>query len=315
MSQSTEQPTSSISKIEACYSRYFDTNPITLHDILTNERLDLPIKQLIRVDGLSDDNLLNTPVVVSLPHSGQLMPMEYTAHFNPLGDHLIEIDLYGNMPFEKISATFLRSNLVPMFIDMNRSRAREDKQSQLPRHLQNSAYEYYTIKDKPILKKPYSKAEVDSVLKFYDLYHDLLEVLLNLTKQKFGYAILIDGHCMTSIGLGRVYDEAKKRKDIVVGDLNGHSASEGITSGFIHEINRTLVDSGLNLKIGRNKPYSGGFITRIHSRPSESIFALQVEVAMNSYMNELYSPEKPLAMKGYRLTALQRALQIASRKI
>lgn len=68
--------------------------------------------------------------------------------------------------------------------------------------------------------------------------------------------------------------------DIVLGDRFGASCAEDI-SAFIQE---RLERHGL--RVLRNKPYAGGFITQNHGAPHRGQHALQIEINRGLYMNE-----------------------------
>ena len=68
--------------------------------------------------------------------------------------------------------------------------------------------------------------------------------------------------------------------DVVLGDRFGASCAEDI-SAFVEE---RLQRHGL--KVLRNKPYAGGFITQNHGAPHRGQHALQIEINRSLYMNE-----------------------------
>jgi len=48
-----------------------------------------------------------------------------------------------------------------------------------------------------------------------------------------------------------------------------------------------MVFVSAGLKVARNRPYAGGFVTRSYGRPQHGMHALQVEVSRHLYMNEV----------------------------
>ena len=67
---------------------------------------------------------------------------------------------------------------------------------------------------------------------------------------------------------------------MVLGDRFGASCAEDI-SGFVED---KLQRHGL--RVLRNKPYAGGFITQNHGAPHRGQHALQIEINRSLYMNE-----------------------------
>ncbi|HEY0033630.1 MAG TPA: N-formylglutamate amidohydrolase, partial [Devosia sp.] len=45
--------------------------------------------------------------------------------------------------------------------------------------------------------------------------------------------------------------------------------------------------SGAGLRVARNRPYAGGFVTRSYGRPQHGVHALQIEISRHLYMNEV----------------------------
>jgi N-formylglutamate amidohydrolase len=110
----------------------------------------------------------------------------------------------------------------------------------------------------------------------YQPYHATLQQLLSEAVNLFGIALLIDCHSMPR--LTRSGDRTPP--DIVLGDRYGTTCAPAIID---------LVESvfaGAGLKVARNRPYAGGFITRTYGRPPYGVHALQVEISRHLYMNE-----------------------------
>lgn len=111
----------------------------------------------------------------------------------------------------------------------------------------------------------------------YKPYHDALKHLVAGTRQRFGFAVLVDCHSMpASIRVG----DNGVRPDFIIGDLFGASASVALTE---HAIGLLI---GMGYTVAHNKPYAGGFITEHYGRPAKSLHALQIEVNRGLYMNE-----------------------------
>ena len=111
----------------------------------------------------------------------------------------------------------------------------------------------------------------------YKPYHRMLRSLITRTTREFGNVVLVDCHSMPSSSLGR--DEEAK-VDVVLGDRFGTSCAPALTDGF----ERQLQAAGL--KVTRNKPYAGGFITEHYGEPRLGRHALQIEINRALYMNE-----------------------------
>ena len=277
-------------------------------DVFADETHTLEVTEVIPVRGL-DDELAASPVVVSVPHSGVLLPTRFADRF-PRGERtLVEIDLFSHLLYEQLPATQVICRLAPYFLDMNRGRAAADE-PHVPGHLRNPPHEYYTVDDEPILRRPYTDEEAEDVLWWYDLYHDMLDTLVAQARRRHGWALLLDGHSMTSVGLGRAHDEGEPRDNFVVGTLGGASADEQIIAAFMTTLREEVKPHELGLTVAENEPYSGGFITRKHHDPGSNLHALQVEVTMDTYMYEPdeTDPARRYTIKQHRLDIVRRAL-------
>jgi N-formylglutamate deformylase len=110
-------------------------------------------------------------------------------------------------------------------------------------------------------------------------FHDMLSRLIEDTKARFGYCLLIDCHSMPAYGQGR--RAAGRPVDFVLGDLHGSACASRVTRA---------AEAFLSAKgylVRRNDPYAGGFITRHYGRPAEDVHVLQIEIARALYMDEL----------------------------
>lgn len=111
-------------------------------------------------------------------------------------------------------------------------------------------------------------------------YHRTLTALTNAVLTKVGEVLLVDCHSMPASASAHVAPQAPGGVDIVLGDRFGASCAEDI-AGFVESELR-----GHGLRVLRNKPYAGGFITQNHGSPHRGQHALQIEINRSLYMNE-----------------------------
>jgi N-formylglutamate amidohydrolase len=123
------------------------------------------------------------------------------------------------------------------------------------------------------------------IRRHYWPYHKSLSELIERTKASFGACILIDCHSMPSTGgppsdkLGD-RDAGAKRVDFVLGDCHGTSCAPPV----IETVQTAL--RGLGYHVARNRPYSGGFVTRHYGKPEDGVHGLQIEINRDLYMDE-----------------------------
>ena len=134
---------------------------------------------------------------------------------------------------------------------------------------------------------------------YYKPYHAALRTLVDRTRDRFGFCILVDCHSMPSIGGPMDKDPGETRVDFVLGDCFGTACAPTITD----EAERTL--TGLGYVVTRNDPYAGGFTTRHYGRPADRLHALQIEINRALYMDEeMIQPNAYMATLAHNLSHL-----------
>jgi N-formylglutamate amidohydrolase len=110
----------------------------------------------------------------------------------------------------------------------------------------------------------------------YQPYHATLQKLLSESFTSYGVAILVDCHSMPRIA--RTGD--RLGPDIVLGDRYGTTCAPAIIDLC------EMIFSSAGLRVARNRPYAGGFVTRSYGHPQHGIHAVQIEISRHLYMNE-----------------------------
>jgi len=118
---------------------------------------------------------------------------------------------------------------------------------------------------------------LERIERLYKPFHATLAQLLEETRRRFGYAVLIDCHSMPSVSGGQ---GSATRPDFVLGDRFGASC-DGRLTRFVRE---ALVSLGYDVQL--NRPYAGGYITEHYGRPAKGMHALQIEVNRALYLDE-----------------------------
>lgn len=108
-------------------------------------------------------------------------------------------------------------------------------------------------------------------------WHDRLQTLLDESGRLFGRSILIDCHSMPHEALDSM---AGARPDVVIGDRFGASAAAAIVA----EVTAALTDAGL--RVVRNAPFAGAYVTQHYGKPVRHQHALQIEIDRALYMHE-----------------------------
>jgi N-formylglutamate amidohydrolase len=230
------------------------------------------------------------PVVLSSPHSGRFYPPELVAslRFAPSALRALE-----DGPVDRIAehgcdagAVLIAATLPRAYVDLNRGPDELDPHliEGLPNDIRLSAKVRAglgvipsRIGLTPLYRQRMSwEAAERRLAEAHAPYHDQLRSLLAEQVRRFGVAVLIDCHSMPS-GLA---GEQGQALDVALGDRFGRSSHPTVAQ-LVHD---TLRDEGL--RVGRNKPYAGGFITEHYGRPWHDVSAIQVEFRRALFMDE-----------------------------
>lgn len=114
----------------------------------------------------------------------------------------------------------------------------------------------------------------------YYPYHTALRSLIEATRSRFGYCILLDCHSMPSIGLPPELADVGSL-DAVLGDCFGSACAPEVMQAAEGSL------AGMGYMVGRNVPYAGGYTTRHYGRPADGVHVLQIELNRSLYMEEL----------------------------
>lgn len=118
------------------------------------------------------------------------------------------------------------------------------------------------------------------IARYWRPYHDQLQTLLDESANTFGEAILIDCHSMPHEALANIGQPGGSRPDVVLGDRFGSAAAGAI----MEQVEAAFASAGL--RVARNMPFAGAFITQHYGRPSRQQHAIQVEIDRALYMDE-----------------------------
>jgi N-formylglutamate deformylase len=237
---------------------------------------------------------LATPVVVSSPHSGRVIPAD-EVHLYEIaperlahdGDLYVD-ELYRDCP-SQLGVPLLCTPYSRFLVDLNRL---PDDLS--PRSVAGSSYQiapgYYrdrgvvwavTTRGERIYRRPLTSGEFElRMQRYFRPYHEALGALLAEARAQFGFAILLDAHSMPSEARTLHTDRGATRSDIVPGDLFGKSCDPALT----HAVCDFFRTEGF--EVAPNTPYMGGGITRRFADPARGIHAIQLEINRRLYMNE-----------------------------
>jgi N-formylglutamate amidohydrolase len=234
------------------------------------------------------------PVVVGVPHAGRAYPRRFveSARLSAQGLRRSEdafVDLLAARAPD-LGAPLLTARFPRAYVDVNREPYELD-----PRMFEGRLPPFANTRSMRVAgglgaiprivgdgqeiyarKLPVGEAQ-ERIERCHRPYHAALRGLVSRTRQVFGTSILIDLHSMPSSGLER---EGGLRPDIILGDRFGTSAAAAIVDLAEEALQR------VGFRVGRNRPYAGGYITEHYGQPRADVHALQIEINRALYMDE-----------------------------
>ncbi len=260
------------------------------------------------------------PLVLASPHSGADYPPGFVAQ-SPLSaldlrrseDCFVD-ELFRSAP--ALGAPLLHARFPRAFVDPNREPYELDPEmfeDALPAHVNTGSSRVAaglgTIarvvsggREIHGRKLRYAEA-LARIEACYRPYHAALAGLIDETRRGFGRCLLLDCHSMPSVGGPMDPDAGRGRADFILGDGLGTTCDGAIVA----EAEAVLARQGY--RVTRNKPFSGGYITRHYGRPERGVHALQIEINRALYMDEeRITRLDSLSETAERMTVLLRAM-------
>lgn len=115
---------------------------------------------------------------------------------------------------------------------------------------------------------------------FWHPWHDAIATLMDDSVSLFGEAILVDCHSMPHEAIESITHPQGARPEIVLGDRFGAAAA----SDIVDKIEAAFASAGL--RVARNAPFAGAFVTQHYGRPANNRHVIQIEIDRSLYMNE-----------------------------
>jgi N-formylglutamate amidohydrolase len=244
------------------------------------------------------------PLVLASPHSGTNYPPDLIAasRLDPLNlrrseDSYVD-EIFGAGP--DLGAPMLKARFARAYLDPNREPFELDPtmfEDALPdfvnRHSPRVRVGLGTIarvvaSGEEIYARKLRFAEaLQRIERLYRPYHNALTQLVEATRSRFGFYLLLDCHSMPSTTLPQRGGLGRGRVDIVLGDCHGTSCDPIVADTAQH----ILVDKGY--AVVRNAPYAGGFTTTHYGKPGDGGHCLQIEIGRGLYMDERSYQRKP----------------------
>jgi N-formylglutamate amidohydrolase len=241
------------------------------------------------------------PLVFASPHSGSDYPADFLAssRLDPISlrrseDSFVH-EIFGCAP--EMGAPLLHALFPRAFVDPNREPYELDPavfRDRLPPYANTSSPRVaaglgtiarVVANGASIYRRKLSLEEgLQRIRSYYWPYHEALRSLVESTKERFGYCILVDCHSMPSNSRP---SRSACNAAFVLGDCHGTTCAPVITQ----TVEQVL--SAKDYLVVRNTPYAGGFVTRHYGKPQARVHCLQIEINRHIYMDESRIERRP----------------------
>ena len=224
-----------------------------------------------------------TPLLVSLPHCGTLIPEEIRVRLVPRALELEDTDwhlseLYGFV--RELGASLIVPRYSRYLIDLNRP---PDDAAMYSGVNSTGLCPERFFSGEPLYAQGLApdSAEVQRRREVYwHPYHRALQRELDVLKGEHGYALLLDGHSIKS-ELPWLFEG--RLPDLNLGTAGGATCAPSLRTALLQALQEQA--DFTHVADGR---FKGGYIARQYGRPREGVHAVQLEMGWRCYM-----PEEP----------------------
>ena len=222
----------------------------------------------------------STPLLVSIPHAGELVPKAIHDRLTPQARQLPDTDWYVDRLYQWVSQRgggLLVANYSRYVIDLNRPPDDAPLYTAVGSGLlPERAFDGKLLYQEGM--QPDADDAQQRLQQYWQPYHEKLATELAENRHRFGYAVLLDAHSILST-VPALFEGTLP--DLNLGSNLGSSASPGLVTAGVAALGTdpyysTVLD-------GR---FQGGYITRHYGSPGNAVHALQLEMAQSTYMNE-----------------------------
>lgn len=223
-----------------------------------------------------------TPLLLSLPHVGTIVPDEIAADFVERALDVEDTDwhlatLYA-FARDELGASLLVPRLSRYAIDLNRP---PENAPMYPGANNTELVPTRFFSGEPLYRDgraPDEAAVQRRLARWWRPYHDALVGEIDRLRQVHGHALLWDGHSIRST-LPWLFEG--RLPDLNLGTANGASCAPSLRDALV----RTLAAQRDFSHVADGR-FKGGYITRHYGRPADGVHAVQLEMCFSCYMDE-----------------------------
>ena len=236
------------------------------------------------------------PVLIAVPHAGRAYPAEFGETMRNQAAAALRLeDRFVDRVAEQVArstgAALLVAHAPRAMIDLNRAPddvdwdmvagATPEKRVRLAAGRRARSGLGLVPRRLPGLgelwKRRIDQAELAArIEQVHQPYHAALGAGLEMLRDRWGAALLIDLHSMPPLGPKRGPEAAP---DFVVGDRFGASCDGGLSAAAFDHF------AAAGRRAAHNRPYAGGYVLDRHAAPARGLHALQLEICRSAYLD------------------------------
>ena len=239
-------------------------------------------------------------MLIDVPHAGTYIPDELATRLTSRAHTLPDTDWHVDRLYDfapDMGAGLLVATHSRYVVDLNRAAentplyAGADNTEVCP----TTDFEYHPLyADR---EAPDANEVAARLARYWHPYHDRLAAEIAVLKERFGVAVVLDGHSIKSV-LPRFFDGTLP--DLNLGTAEGRSTDPGLRASLFGLLNHA---NGFDAVCDGH--FTGGHITRLYGKPDCGVHVVQLELAQDAYLDET----DPACFDGPRAAALVAVLK------
>ncbi|MCP4788914.1 MAG: N-formylglutamate deformylase [Gammaproteobacteria bacterium] len=228
----------------------------------------------------------HSPVIVSMPHSGTGLTPEVAQGLTAAAAQLPDTDWHIPALYQMaqtLGVTSVCANYSRYVIDLNRPL----DDAPLYTSPTTGLFPHILFSEEPVFGPNLAPSQAHREAcktHIWQAYHSALDAQLQRIKQQYGYAILLDAHSIAS-QVPMLF--SGQLPDFNWGTHGGKSCPDSLL-----QLARICVDQSRFSQVSNGR-FKGGYITRHYGQPEQAIYAIQLELGQDTYLQD----------QGYELSA------------
>jgi N-formylglutamate deformylase len=232
----------------------------------------------------------NTPLLISLPHNGTVIPDAIRARMTDAGKRVADTDWHVDRLYAfayALGASIIVPSRSRYVVDLNRP---SDGQALYPGQRETGLVPTISFADEDLYlpgAAPDANEIAERTRMFWQPYHDALKGEILRLHSVHGRVVVWEGHSIRSL-VPMLFDG--RLPDLNLGTAAGTSCEAGLQSRLA-----SILQSQTRYTHAVNGRFKGGYITRQYGAPARGVSTVQMEIAQCNYMDEdsfAYLPER-----------------------